>query len=421
MNTRDQVLIQPPGTPTVGLAYLAAYEATGEADFLAAAKDAADCVVKGQIQSGGWRLKIDFDPEKRKGNRYRTHPEWKKASNWATFDDDATQAAIRLLMRVDQALQFREPSIHEAALFALQAIREASYPVRAWPQWFEGPVSQDVKLHPIVQASFPDGPLTPWPGYADPEWKYTAFYTLNDSQQRTLIRTLLDAASIYKNAEYRTLAEEAGDFLMRAQLPEPQPGWAQQYNFKMQPDWGRKFEPPAICPQDTQDALWSLLDVFRATRNAKYLEPIPRALAYLKRSPRVTHEDQSMFAMFYELRTNRILYINERYEVVHEPVDMITHYAMWVPDETDAIASELARVQIQPKPDTTAAQSTPPPTEEDVLNVIRALDSRGAWVQPGRLPGYGSSDSTRSIISSETFAKNVALLADFLKRKQGVK
>ena len=413
MNTRDQVLIQPPGTPTVGMAFLSAYEATGDADFLAAAKDAAMCVVKSQIQSGGWRLKADFDPEKRKANRYRTNPEWKKASNWATFDDDSTQAALQLLMRVDKALDFREPAIHEAALFALGAIRAACYPVGAWPQWFEGPVSQDLQVHPLVQATPSAGSLKPWPGYADPEWKYTKFYTLNDSQQRTMIRSLLEAASIYSNAEYRTMAERAGDFLLRAQLPEPQPGWAQQYNFQMQPDWGRKFEPPSVCSQDTQDSLWALMDVCRATKDRKYLRPIPRALAYLKRSPRVTHEDQSHLAMFYELRSNRILYINESYEVVHEPVNVITHYAMHVPDETEAIAAELNRLQSMPDAVSLAATKNPP-TDSDTWEVIRALDQRGAWVQPGRLPGYGNADDTRSVITSETFAKNVNLLSSSL-------
>ena len=412
-NTPDQVLIQPPGTPTVGMAYLSAYEATGETDFLAAAKDAAMCVVNSQIQSGGWRLKADFDPEKRKANRYRTNPEWKKASNWATFDDDSTQAALQLLMRVDKALDFREQAIHEAALFALGAIRAARYPVGAWPQWFEGPVSQDLQVHPLVQARPSDEPPKPWPGYADPEWKYTKFYTLNDSQQRTMIRTLLEAASIYSNTEYRSMAEQAGDFLLRAQLPEPQPGWAQQYNFQMQPDWGRKFEPPSVCAQDTQDSIWALMDVYRATKDRKYLEPIPRALDYLKRSPRVTREAQSHLAMFYELGSNRVLYINERYEVVHDPDQVITHYAMHVPDETEAIAAELSRLQSLPDAASLTETKTPS-TDSDTWEVIRALDPRGAWVQPGRLPGYGSADDTRSVITSETFAKNVNLLSGFL-------
>ena len=36
-----------------------------------------------------------------------------------TLDDNVTQAAVRVLMRVDRALDFKDASIHEAALFAL--------------------------------------------------------------------------------------------------------------------------------------------------------------------------------------------------------------------------------------------------------------------------------------------------------------
>ena len=39
------------------------------------------------------------------------------------------------------------------------------------------------------------------------------------------------------------IAERAGDFILAAQMPEPQPAWAQQYDAAMHPAWARKFEP----------------------------------------------------------------------------------------------------------------------------------------------------------------------------------
>lgn len=39
--TNSQIWVQPPGTPTVGLAYLRAYEATGDPYYIDAARDAA--------------------------------------------------------------------------------------------------------------------------------------------------------------------------------------------------------------------------------------------------------------------------------------------------------------------------------------------------------------------------------------------
>ena len=38
--TRSQIWVQPPGTPTVGMAYLKAYEATGDSFYLNAAQEA---------------------------------------------------------------------------------------------------------------------------------------------------------------------------------------------------------------------------------------------------------------------------------------------------------------------------------------------------------------------------------------------
>ena len=66
-------------------------------------------------------------------------------------------------------------------------------------------------------------------------------------------------------------------------MPDPQPAWAQQYNYDMHPIWARQFEPPAITGGESQDAIETLLKIYRATGDKKYLEPIPRALAYLKK------------------------------------------------------------------------------------------------------------------------------------------
>jgi hypothetical protein len=53
--------VQPPGTPAVGMAYLTAFEATGDTGYLDAARDTAYGLVRGQLQSGGWTYSIDFN------------------------------------------------------------------------------------------------------------------------------------------------------------------------------------------------------------------------------------------------------------------------------------------------------------------------------------------------------------------------
>src|SRR5262245_46366483 len=54
--------LQPPGTPAVGEALLAAYERSGEKFLLDAAVHTARSLVKGQLQSGGWDNSMEFDP-----------------------------------------------------------------------------------------------------------------------------------------------------------------------------------------------------------------------------------------------------------------------------------------------------------------------------------------------------------------------
>src|SRR5437588_2689421 len=61
MATATQIWVQPPGTPTVGLAYLAAYRATGDKFYLEAAREAGEALIYGQLKSGGWQNCIDFD------------------------------------------------------------------------------------------------------------------------------------------------------------------------------------------------------------------------------------------------------------------------------------------------------------------------------------------------------------------------
>src|SRR5262245_54934830 len=58
-----QIEVQREATPVVGLAYLRAWEATGDRFYLDAARAAAESLILGQHCSGGWDYIIEFDPE----------------------------------------------------------------------------------------------------------------------------------------------------------------------------------------------------------------------------------------------------------------------------------------------------------------------------------------------------------------------
>ncbi|MHC4682678.1 MAG: pectate lyase, partial [Planctomycetota bacterium] len=148
--TDTMVWVQPPGTPSVGMVYLTAYEATGDSYYLEAARDAAYALVNGQLRSGGWDYRVEFDPGQRRRYAYRVDPPRQGARNVSTLDDNTTQSAVRLLMRVDRALDFKDKKIHQATEFALSTLLEVQYPNGAWPQRFSG--APDPAKFPVKKA-----------------------------------------------------------------------------------------------------------------------------------------------------------------------------------------------------------------------------------------------------------------------------
>jgi len=432
--TATQVWVQPPGTPAVGMALLKAYEATGDKKHLDAAVETAHCLVRGQLRSGGWDYSIEFDPKRRRLWNYRVDEENPKGKNVSTLDDNTTQAALRFLVRVDVALAKQDKAIHDAARYGLDALLKTQYPNGAWPQRFEGP--PDPGMFPVKQASYPATWPKEWPGS-----DYRGYYTFNDNSIADVIDTLFEASRLYAlgraaplsplgrgaggegqplaeqslAAKCRAAAAKAGDFMVLAQMPDPQPGWAQQYDVNMQPAWARKFEPASITGGESQGVMLTLLKIYRATGDKKYLEPLPRALAYYRRSVL----PDGKLARFYELKTNKPLYFTKKYELTYDDGDMPTHYAFKVASRLDAIAKEYERVRRAgpdelKRPTQDAAPQVTEALRKQVRTLLAALDERGAWATPGKMRSQGADDATRQVIESQTFIRNIGVLAQYL-------
>jgi len=402
--TKDQIWIQPPGTPTVGLAYLKAYKATGEPFYLDAATDAALAAAYGQLHSGGWTNSVDFDPNSPRTAAYRNGKG--RGKNNSSLDDGQTQSALRLMIHVDGALDFKNKSIHDSAAIGLEALLNAQFPNGGFPQVWEAPV----EARPIVKANVPEY-----------DWRtegriknYWDMYTLNDNVTGYVADTLIDAVTIYRDKRYAAAVRKLGDFLLLAQMPEPQPGWAQQYNYAMQPIWARKFEPPGVSGDETQEVLDTLMKIYRVTGDRRYLEPIPRALAWLKRS--LLRDGQ--FARYYELRTNQPLYMSRRgdtYSLTYSDSDLPSHYG-W---KTDSRIDEIEQQYHQLLSSRTPTEPAPieVPNEQTVRRLINSLDSEGRWVSTfdgERLVGQAKMAVGTKYLSSQVFSDNLATLSDFL-------
>jgi PelA/Pel-15E family pectate lyase len=405
----SEVWVQPPGTPAVGMAYLAAYRATGDRLYLDAARDAAGALLYGQIKSGGWTSSIDFDPNGKRTAQYRRGNG--RGRNNSTLDDNTTQSALRFLMHLDETLEFRDEEVHEAAQYAFEALLKAQYPVGAFPQVWTGPVPAE----PAVKASFPDY-----------DWRtehrvkeYWNFYTLNDDLCGDVADVLLDGLKIYKDQRCAAALAKLGDFLLLAQMPEPQPAWAQQYDFAMHPVWARKFEPPAITGHESQDAIETLMKVYRQTSDAKYLEPIPRALAYLKSSLL----SDGRLARFYELRTNKPLYMTRNYELTFDDNDVPTHYGFKVGSRLDRLERQYADLRADQDRSATnsGASLARRPSAARVREILAGLDDQGRWISGKtgeRLVGQPKFSPQEQFISSAVFCRNLETLSAFVASEQ---
>ncbi len=426
-----QISVQRAGTPSVGMALLEAYQATREVYLLELAVDAARALVQGQHCTGGWDYIVELDPTKRAQYSYRADGPCEQSRpgvGYTTLDDNVSQAAMRLLMRVDRELGLKDESIHGAVVFGLERLIEAQYENGAWPQRYAA--LPHAGSHPPLRASYPDDWSRQWP-----DEYYRGFYTLNDNTLADLIDMFLEAGRIYAEPRYVEAAKRGGDFLLNAQMPDPQPAWAQQYDYEMRPVWARQFEPASITGGESLSALKILLTLYRETGEGKYLDSLSRAIEYLKasslpddpdaprRRARTCPPGDRCLARFYELKTNRPLFITkgpmyrvagldayrpEGYEVSYDDSSTIQHYAMWVNGRrVDEAEAELARVREAPPEELRREerltglspwQDSAPDAPRDVARIIAAMDERGAWVEPGFA---GRSDRLVSVFAAE--------------------
>jgi hypothetical protein len=291
-------------------------------------------------------------------------------------------------------------SIREALDHGLAKMIEAQYPNGAWPQRYDGR-PHDPQKFPVRPARVP----TNWPR-TWPKSDYGGYYTLNDSSQQDCIRTMLETYKLLGDQRFLDAARKGGEFLILARLPEPQPAWAQQYNYDMEPAWARAFEPPAVCSAESADAARMLVRLFLETRAEKFLEPIPPFLAWLERS----RLSPNRWARYYELESNRPIY-GDRDGRIHYTVQELSderqHGYAWegsfgIPETMalyQAVRAEGREKYLERQAQRQARSS---PSARNVAAILSAQDSRGRWL-------------TNDRIEMRRFIANVRVLAEYLQ------
>lgn len=372
---KNEIWVQPPGTPTVGQVFLEAYYATGETYYLDAVGEVAKALVWGQRAIGGWDHRVNVSHLK-KGSKI---PERK--NGWCTFDDKITQGAIEFLIDADAVLD--EPWLTDGIRLGLEFMIKSQFDNGAWPQWY---------------------PLRG--GYHD-------YYTFNDHAINDCIDLMLKAHKTYGNEEYLRSAVKGGRFIILSQGKSPQSGWAQQYSHDMKPAWARRFEPPGICSAVTVNNIRTLTRLYIYTEDKTFLAPIGPAIEWLNNSAIAPGK----WARLYEPGTNRPVYGDREngnkiiydYSKVSQKEkssygwqgeygigSSIAFYNRVIKDGPTAW-KRIFETQTKPDADPSAAARLEPAA----LKSAASLDEKGRWIEGG-------------YIKSQTFVNNMRNLARYL-------
>ncbi len=415
----ETVWVQPPGTPSVGESFLRLYEATGDPQFLDAARAAGEALRLGRCVPVAGKRWWNSNPNDagngptapiRHERKPKINPAWMttrpnrpcdSSCSWIGLWISTIKACTRWLSTRLEGLLDR-----------------GQLPNGGFPQvWTSEKVEPSVT--PRQRAGYPDSWSRVYPGHQ----QYWQQFTLNDNLAPDVLRTLFLAHEIYhasdaspdKPSRYLAAALKLADSLLLAQMPDPQPAWAQQYNVAMQPMWARKFEPPAICGGESQGIIEALLFVSSRTGDRKYLAPLSKALDYLDAS----ELPNGRLARFYELRTNRPLYFTQDYVLTYDGTDAPTHYSFEVPSRIDRLRREFSQLMAQPNERSSSLPAhRRSVSDAAVRSVLAELDDRGAWITDDGLRYH---KKPGPVIDMRIAVQNLNLLADYLAEQRDSK
>jgi hypothetical protein len=261
---RTMIWVQWPGTPTMGHLFLDAYHATGDEYYYQAAQKAAQALIWGQLDCGGWNYIIDFAGERSLKKWYQTIgkngwrlEEFQHYYGNATFDDNTSMDAARLLLRM--YIEKLDPAYKYPLDKAIKFVIESQYPIGGWPQRY--PLMYEFSHH----------------GKED----YTSYLTFNDNVIGGNINFLIQCYLTLGQRRFLDPINRGMNFYLLAQQSKSQAGWAQQYTMDLKPAGARTYEPKSLSTKDTAANIRQLIAFYRATGETKFLDRVPEAIDWL--------------------------------------------------------------------------------------------------------------------------------------------
>jgi PelA/Pel-15E family pectate lyase len=252
------------GTVSVGHALLDAYNVTHNEYFYQAAEKAADGIIWGQSNEGGWHYMVDFAGDNSMKKWYATIgkngwrlEEFQHYYGNSTYDDDVTSDAARFLLRL--YLEKLDPKYKPALDKAINFILVSQYPNGGWPQRY--PIKSD-----FAKAGHPD---------------YTPYYTFNDDVIWENVLFLIQCYETLGDQRFLEPIKKGMNFYVLSQAKNG--AWGQQYNMKMEVAGARTYEPAAYLPRTTYGNALILLKFYQYTGDKKFLDHVPAAIKWLEK------------------------------------------------------------------------------------------------------------------------------------------
>lgn len=305
--TPTMVWVQSPGTPDVGQLLLDAYHATGDEYYYESATRVAHCLMRGQLDCGGWNYVFDLASEDSLRQWYYTVgkqawrlEEFQHYYGNATFDDEVTIHCAEFLLRI--YLEKHDTTFLPSLQKAINMVVASQYPSGGWPQ-----------RYPLMYNN-------PFRGKAD----YSSFVTINDNVTPANIHFLLQCYSSLGMSELREPILRGMHCLRDLQQSKPLAGWADQYTpDDLLPAHARSYEPRAINTGTTTSMIRTMIEYYKLTGDKSFLKGIPDAIDFIERQqlPRQQasqvrrmpmENDEIIVPRFIDPDNGRPLYVHRR-------------------------------------------------------------------------------------------------------------